>query len=64
METIEFIKKVLECLRDMDDAFEVIYTLDVQSVLDKMIESEEIENAMWKSLLPKWNGWESREIVL
>lgn len=46
METIEFIKKVLECLRDMDDAFEVIYTLDVQSVLDKMIESEEIENAM------------------
>ena len=32
----EFIEKVLETLRDMDDAVDVICNLDVDAVLDRM----------------------------
>jgi len=41
METIEFVEKVLEALRDMDDAVEVICDLDAKAVVEKMMESEE-----------------------
>jgi hypothetical protein len=41
METIEFVEKVLEVLRDMDDAIDVICDLDAKAVVEKMMESED-----------------------
>lgn len=36
MNTLEFIEEVLETLRDMDDALDVIGNLDAEAVLEKM----------------------------
>lgn len=36
MTTIEFVREVLETLRDMDDAFDVICNLDAEAVVKRM----------------------------
>lgn len=36
MNTLEFIEEVLEVLRDMDDALDVICNLDAKAVLERM----------------------------
>jgi hypothetical protein len=36
MNTLEFIEEVLEVLRDMDDALDVIGNLDAKAVLERM----------------------------
>ena len=36
MGTIEFVEKVLEVLRDMDDAVDVICNLDAKTVVERM----------------------------
>ena len=43
MGTIEFVEKVLEVLRDMDDAVDVICNLDAKTVVERM-EIEESED--------------------
>ena len=43
METIEFIEKVLEALRGMDNAIDVICDLDVKAVVERM------EVVKWKN---------------
>lgn len=36
MNTIELVREVLETLRDMDDAIDVICNLDAESVVERM----------------------------
>jgi len=36
MSTIEFVRKVLETLRDMGDVVDVIYRLDAEAVVERM----------------------------
>ena len=36
MNTIEFVKEVLEILRDMEDAYDVICNLDAEAVVERM----------------------------
>lgn len=40
MNTIEFVRYVLEILRDMDDAVDVICNLDAEAVVERMEEQE------------------------
>lgn len=36
MSTIEFVREVLETLRDMEDVVDVIYRLDAEAVVKRM----------------------------
>ena len=62
MGTIEFVEKVLEVLRDMDDAVDVICNLDAKTVVERMKFADVIiipdgatNGDMIKAIFPQWD---------